>query len=592
MRHTIHLSVVAWFGLLLIPAGTQGQSFNANDSQKFSTTPVWIQEVSDLGVIKDIATGKDGEVYIAGIDMLAKYNPDGTRKWVRKAVSKHSSYIYLVAAGEDYIYTSEAEIWDIAPEWADVLDGSERFSGFGVEIGIRNLDGESSGELPEVSSILGLDLDETGNIYIAGVYRNLNVFGADTLFVLPTSFQDGHFIGHDVFVASYTPEGAPRWVRRIAGYGFDTINRSCRASDAYLYNEGRGVFTVDSEGNTYLGGCFGASPVLPFDQPGEITFTEDARALASFDADGNLRWLRTLADLGVREEFRVKDHHGDIEYLYTPYIWDMATDAERNLFTIWGAEAWQNKPVVVGGVALADPGGSGAFLVKHNPEGDILWVRQIAGKGGESICTLATDSQGDVYIGGFFDSSVLQIEETQLIKSGGSTNGFIVRYDGEGNVRWVGHVAGEGVNIVYLVAVSFSGDLYGLSRSILFGCLPGRYVWPYEPEATAFLAKYAASTITSSEPAPEIPVAATLTSNYPNPFARATTIEYALLASGPVRLVVYDALGREVATLADGAQHAGRHTVVFDGMPLPSGVYLYRLETGGQATTGLMTLRK
>ena len=90
----------------------------------------------------------------------------------------------------------------------------------------------------------------------------------------------------------------------------------------------------------------------------------------------------------------------------------------------------------------------------------------------------------------------------------------------------------------------------------------------------------------------EIPATAALASNYPNPFTHATTIEYALPASGPVRLAVYDALGREVATLAQGVQQAGRHTAVFDGTSLPSGVYMYRLEAAGRAHTGLMTLRK
>ena len=72
----------------------------------------------------------------------------------------------------------------------------------------------------------------------------------------------------------------------------------------------------------------------------------------------------------------------------------------------------------------------------------------------------------------------------------------------------------------------------------------------------------------------------------------ATTIEYALPASGPVRLSVYDILGREVAILVDGVQHTGKHTSVFDGTSLPSGTYLYRLEATGQVRTGLMTLMK
>ncbi|MEL7171043.1 MAG: T9SS type A sorting domain-containing protein, partial [Bacteroidota bacterium] len=69
----------------------------------------------------------------------------------------------------------------------------------------------------------------------------------------------------------------------------------------------------------------------------------------------------------------------------------------------------------------------------------------------------------------------------------------------------------------------------------------------------------------------------TLTAVYPNPFARTTTVEFVVPVSGSARLVVYDALGREVAVLADGPHAAGSHTVRFDGGALPSGIYVAQL---------------
>jgi hypothetical protein len=72
----------------------------------------------------------------------------------------------------------------------------------------------------------------------------------------------------------------------------------------------------------------------------------------------------------------------------------------------------------------------------------------------------------------------------------------------------------------------------------------------------------------------------------PNPFTPSTEISYTLPEAGRVRLAAYDAAGRQVAVLTDGAQAAGRHTARWDGRDaggsaLPSGVYLVRLETGG-----------
>jgi CSLREA domain-containing protein len=77
-----------------------------------------------------------------------------------------------------------------------------------------------------------------------------------------------------------------------------------------------------------------------------------------------------------------------------------------------------------------------------------------------------------------------------------------------------------------------------------------------------------------------LPEAVALGRPYPNPTARAATLPFALPAAGPVRLVVYDVLGREVAVLVDGVVEAGRHEVVLDARALPSGLYFVRLEAG------------
>jgi hypothetical protein len=79
---------------------------------------------------------------------------------------------------------------------------------------------------------------------------------------------------------------------------------------------------------------------------------------------------------------------------------------------------------------------------------------------------------------------------------------------------------------------------------------------------------------------------------YPNPFNPATRIRYVLGTAAQVRLAVYDVLGRVVARLVEGAQAAGVQEAVFDAAHLPSGVYLYRIEAGGQVQTGRLVLMK
>lgn len=90
----------------------------------------------------------------------------------------------------------------------------------------------------------------------------------------------------------------------------------------------------------------------------------------------------------------------------------------------------------------------------------------------------------------------------------------------------------------------------------------------------------------------EAPAMFRLLPNYPNPFNPSTTIAWQMASSGPARVVVYDALGREVAVLADGVIAAGTHTATFDGRGLSSGLYLIRLESGGRVDVRKMMLLK
>lgn len=89
-----------------------------------------------------------------------------------------------------------------------------------------------------------------------------------------------------------------------------------------------------------------------------------------------------------------------------------------------------------------------------------------------------------------------------------------------------------------------------------------------------------------------IPVSIVLDQNYPNPFNPTTSISFSLPEAQHVRLTVTDLTGREVAQLLNGVQAVGFHRVEFDAKELPSGMYLYRLESGGNVITKKMILLK
>ena len=81
-----------------------------------------------------------------------------------------------------------------------------------------------------------------------------------------------------------------------------------------------------------------------------------------------------------------------------------------------------------------------------------------------------------------------------------------------------------------------------------------------------------------------------LSQNYPNPFNPETIINYELGITNFVSLKVYNSLGMEVATLVNEKKPAGSYSVSFDGSKLSSGIYFYKLESGGFVETMRMVL--
>lgn len=91
----------------------------------------------------------------------------------------------------------------------------------------------------------------------------------------------------------------------------------------------------------------------------------------------------------------------------------------------------------------------------------------------------------------------------------------------------------------------------------------------------------------------ELPVSFTLKGNYPNPFNPSTKISFGIPQPGLVSVLVYNALGQEVAVLANGKKMtAGTHTMEFDASRLGSGVYFYQVQYGSDVKTGKMVLTK
>lgn len=136
----------------------------------------------------------------------------------------------------------------------------------------------------------------------------------------------------------------------------------------------------------------------------------------------------------------------------------------------------------------------------------------------------------------------------------------------------------------YLVYTYLWAELGEQSTGI---CTRTRHIQNAADDFTALGAGRIVSTETGT-----LPTFLSLDENYPNPFNPTTRITYKVAASTHIRLAVYDLLGREVQTLADGIQTAGTYHIDFDAQDLPSGTYIYTLVSGKQTLRRTMTLSK
>jgi hypothetical protein len=145
--------------------------------------------------------------------------------------------------------------------------------------------------------------------------------------------------------------------------------------------------------------------------------------------------------------------------------------------------------------------------------------------------------------------------------------------------RWSNHTPGDTVACVGYAATGYTGvslfadarEFNGSGNTTGFG------------RALRSVMQFAGMiTEVSETPSDGIPTQYLLTQNYPNPFNPMTTIQFGLPNAANITLKVYDILGREVVTLAEGFKGAGTFQAIWDGRnslgnQVSTGVYFYSL---------------
>ena len=112
------------------------------------------------------------------------------------------------------------------------------------------------------------------------------------------------------------------------------------------------------------------------------------------------------------------------------------------------------------------------FLVKYDSNGNVKWAKQSSGDGGNVSFSNTNDQFGNSFVTGEFEDT-LSFDSYQLI---GGENGdfYVVKYDSNGNVKWVKKniEIGSGIAVGVSLAADLTGNVYALGQftdSIIFG---------------------------------------------------------------------------------------------------------------------------
>ncbi|MBL0341837.1 MAG: T9SS type A sorting domain-containing protein [Bacteroidetes bacterium] len=152
----------------------------------------------------------------------------------------------------------------------------------------------------------------------------------------------------------------------------------------------------------------------------------------------------------------------------------VATDASGNVYV---TGSFNSPTITFGTTTLTNAGGNDIFIVKYDANGNVLWAMSAGGAGDERGNSVSTDSGGNVFMTGFFDSPAITFGTTILPNAGGfyPYDIFIVKYDAGGNVLWAKRAGGSYPDQGNSVSTDTSGNVimtgYFASTTITFGTI-------------------------------------------------------------------------------------------------------------------------
>ena len=419
-----------------------------------------------------------------------------------------------------------------------------------------------------------LVVDDSGNVFVAGAGPIIKYNPNGNVVWVSENYQVNYKILLDSLGNIYV--AGVRWYQYITSkydkYGKRLWNKMysyegvCRLYDMVMDDWGNIIITGSSEADS----------------------TDYDYATIKYSNNGNLIWIRRYNGLTISG---------------TPF--DAAHAVETDRFG----------NIYVTGNSRGLSGGDECVTIKYDSSGNEIWIKSltsasgaydikldnmnsvyVAGRYGGSSYTFKLDFNsnflwGQYYFGGSllatnFPKMILDSASNVYVTANANTSGAedyaFIKYDRAGNKLYdvVYSYSAIGADYVNDIALDKKGVVYLTgevqSNGYAFATVK------FSPIITSISNNL--STVNNFE----------LSQNYPNPFNPVTRIEYSVKDAGPVKITLYDIIGRIIVVLVNENKLPGNYSIVFNAgdYNVSSGIYLYKFETNNFTETKRMILLK
>jgi hypothetical protein len=277
-------------------------------------------------------------------------------------------------------------------------------------------------------------------IYYTGVYDQKAKF-ADT-----TMISKG---GNDVFLEKLTLSGKREWILNIGGVGNDYIEK----------------LVLDNKGNVYLTGILlGESSIGSY----YVNNKSCIRFIAKLNSAGEVLWVNQLSGKILGK--------------------DIGVDSDGNVILIC---SYSNN-ISVGKYDMQSTGEQDICIIKYANNGKLLWSKSFNGIGVDEISSSISDDDDNIYLAGNFNNAI-RFDKTELF-SNGMQDAFIVKLEPDGNVLWARSLGGlendRGTKLVFdnqdniMMGGMFAGSVYSINDTLITNKYPDIFFASYSNDGT------------------------------------------------------------------------------------------------------------